>query len=156
MKRNEMVIYEVKNLDLYNLEHDQLEQITNDILTNVNMSKLEEKINQVILKLSGVGEPSFGADIKYIALDNQKRLNLIYMLSYNFNLFKADVKYLKRHKNDTSIDSEKLLSFLFKTKDIISTILDYGEFTLKEQEEQLKYLNDINKRLLKEKQISKF
>lgn len=148
MKRNEMVIYEVKNLDLYNLEHEQLEQITDDILTNVNMSKLEEKINQVILKLSGVGEPSFGADIKYIALDNQKRLNLIYMLSYNFNLFKADVKYLKRHKNDTSIDSEKLLSFLFKTKDIINTILDYGEFTLKEQEEQLKYLNDINKRLL--------
>ena len=148
MKRNEMVIYEVKNLDLYNLEHEQLEQITDDILTNVNMSKLEEKINQVILKLSGVGEPSFGADIKYIDLDNQKRLNLIYMLSYNFNLFKADVKYLKRHKNDTSIDSEKLLSFLFKTKDIISTILDYGEFTLKEQEEQLKYLNDINKRLL--------
>lgn len=148
MKRNEMVIYEVKNLDLYNLEHEQLEQITNDILTNVNMSKLEEKINQVILKLSGVGEPSFGADIKYIALDNQKRLNLIYMLSYNFNLFKADVKYLKRHKNDTSIDSEKLLSFLFKTKDIINTILDYGEFTLKEQEEQLKYLNDVNKRLL--------
>lgn len=148
MKRNEMVIYEVKNLDLYNLEHEQLEQITDDILTNVNMSKLEEKINQVILKLSGVGEPSFGADIKYIALDNQKRLNLIYMLSYNFNLFKADVKYLKRHKNDTSIDSEKLLSFLFKTKDIISTILDYGEFTLKEQEEQLKYLNDVNKRLL--------
>lgn len=148
MKINEMIIYEVKNLDLYNLEYEQLEQITNDILTNVNMSKLEEKINQVILKLSGVGEPSFGADIKYIALDNQKRLNLIYMLSYNFNLFKADVKYLKRHKNDTSIDSEKLLSFLFKTKDIISIILDYGEFTLKEQEEQLKYLNDINKRLL--------
>ena len=148
MKRNEMVIYEVKNLDLYNLEHEQLEQITNDILTNVNMSKLEEKINQVILKLSGVGEPSFGADIKYIALDNQKRLNLIYMLRYNYNLFKADVKYLKRHKNDTSIDSEKLSSFLFKTKDIINTILDYGEFTLKEQEEQLKYLNDINKRLL--------
>lgn len=148
MKRNEMIIYEVKNLDLYNLEHEQLEQITDDILTNVNMYKLEEKINQVILKLSGVGEPSFGADIKYIALDNQKRLNLIYMLSYNFNLFKADVKYLKRHKNDPSIDSEKLSSFLFKTKDIINTILDYGEFTLKEQEEQLKYLNDVNKRLL--------
>ena len=148
MKRNEMIIYEVKNLDLYNLENEQLEQITNDILTNVNISKLEEKINQVILKLSGVGEPSFGADIKYIALDNQKRLNLIYMLSYNFNLFKFDVRYLKRHKNDSSIDSEKLSSFLFKTKDIINTILDYGEFTLKEQEEQTKYLNEINKKLL--------
>lgn len=148
MKRNEMVIYEVKNLDLYNLENEQLEQITGDILTNVNISKLEEKINQVILKLSGVGEPSFGADIKYIALDNQKRLNLIYMLSYNFNLFKSDVRYLKRHKNDSSIDSEKLSSFLFKTKDIINTILDYGEFTLKEQEEQTKYLNEINKKLL--------
>ena len=143
----DMIIYEVNNIDLYDLNSNQLRELKNEIINNVNISKLEEKINQVILKLSGVGEPSFGADIKYIALDNQKRLNLIYMLSYNFNLFKADVKYLKRHKNDPSIDDEKIFMFLLKTKDIINTILDYGEFTLKEQEEQLKYLNDVNKRL---------
>ena len=148
MKKNEMMLYEIKNLDLCELEHKQLEEIKDNILNNINISKLEDKINEVILKLSGVGEPSFGANAKYIALDNQKRLNLIYMLSYNFNLFKSDVKYLKRHKNDLSIDDEKILSFLLKTQDIIDTILDYGNFTIKEKEEQMKYLNELNNKLL--------
>ena len=53
----DMIIYEVNNIDLYDLNSNQLRELKNEIINNVNISKLEEKINQVILKLSGVGEP---------------------------------------------------------------------------------------------------
>lgn len=145
----DMIIYEVNNVDLYDLNSSQLKELKNEIINNINISKLERKINEVTLKLSGVAGPSLDADIKYIALDNQERLNLIYMLNYNLNCFKSDVKYLRKYKDDISIDDEKIFMFLLKTKDMVETIINYGEFTVKEKQEQQKYLEQINKKLLK-------
>lgn len=145
----DMIIYEVNNVDLYDLNSNQLKELKNEIINNINISKLERKINEVTLKLSGVAGPSLDADIKYIALDNQERLNLIYMLNYNLNCFKSDVKYLRKYKDDISIDDEKIFMFLLKTKDMVETIINYGEFTVKEKQEQQKYLEQINKKLLK-------
>ena len=144
----DMIIYEVNNVDLYDLNSNQLKELKNEIINNINISKLERKINEVTLKLSGVAGPSFDADIKYIALDNQERLNLIYMLNYNLNCFKSDVKYLRKHKDDISIDDEKIFMFLLKTKDMVETIINYGENTIKEKQEQQKYLEQVNKKLL--------
>lgn len=144
----DMIIYEVNNIDLYDLNSNQLKELKNEIINNINISKLERKINEVTLKLSGVAGPSLDADIKYIALDNQERLNLIYMLNYNLNCFKSDVKYLRKYKDDISIDDEKIFMFLLKTKDMVETIINYGEFTVKEKQEQQKYLEQINKKLL--------
>ena len=144
----DMIIYEVNNVDLYDLNSNQLKELKNEIINNINISKLERKINEVTLKLSGVAGPSLDADIKYIALDNQERLNLIYMLNYNLNCFKSDVKYLRKYKGDISIDDEKIFMFLLKTKDMVETIINYGEFTVKEKQEQQKYLEQINKKLL--------
>lgn len=144
----DMIIYEVNNVDLYDLNSNQLKELKNEIINNINISKLERKINEVTLKLSGVAGPSLDADIKYIALDNQERLNLIYMLNYNLNCFKSDVKYLRKYKDDISIDDEKIFMFLLKTKDMVETIINYGEFTVKEKQEQQKYLEQINKKLL--------
>ena len=145
----DMIIYEVNNVDLYDLNSNQLKELKNEIINNINISKLERKINEVTLKLSGVAGPSLDGDIKYIALDNQERLNLIYMLNYNLNCFKSDVKYLRKYKDDISIDDEKIFMFLLKTKDMVETIINYGEFTVKEKQEQQKYLEQINKKLLK-------
>ena len=144
----DMIIYEVNNVDLYDLNSNQLKELKNEIINNINISKLERKINEVTLKLSGVAGPSLDADIKYIALDNQERLNLIYMLNYNLNCFKSDVKYLRKYKDDISIDDEKIFMFLLKTKDMVETIINYGEFTVKEKQEQQKYLEQVNKKLL--------
>ena len=71
------------------------------------------------------------------------------MLNYNLNCFKSDVKYLRKYKDDISIDDEKIFMFLLKTKDMVETIINYGEFTVKEKQEQQKYLEQINKKLLK-------
>lgn len=41
----DMIIYEVNNIDLYDLNSNQLRELKNEIINNVNISKLEEKIN---------------------------------------------------------------------------------------------------------------
>lgn len=80
------------------------------------------------------------ADTQYIALDNQKRLELVYMLLYNLDIFKADIKYMKKHIDDYSMDSERIYSFLYYTKELIDTIYDYGEYRKEDLKTQLKQL----------------
>lgn len=145
MNKNEIIIYEMNSLDICDLTSDQIDTLATNILNNVNIKQLEEKVHEVILKLSGVGEPTWDADMNYIALDNQKRLSLIYMLMYNMDLFKADVKNLKANKLGCRNDEEKVFNFISRTKDLIESIVNYGEFSAKEQAEQQKYLADINK-----------
>ena len=144
----ELILKNTNELSIYGLTDKQIEDVTWNILDNVSISKLEEKVQEVILKLSGVGEPSFGADIKFIALDNQKRLNLIYNLTYNFNIFKANYKNLKKNKYRCREDSDKVFNFLINTQDIIKVIIEYAEFNYNEKLENQKYIEELNKKLL--------
>lgn len=139
-----MILYEINKLDLCDLTEEQIQILTTNILNTVNIKQLEERVHEVILKLSGVGEPTWNADLNIIALDNQKRLSLIYMLLNNMDLFKSDVKNLKLNKLECRDDFEKVYGFLLRTKDMIKSIIDYGEFSAKEIAEQQKYLADIN------------
>ena len=96
MNKKDLILYQINELSICDLTEEQVENVVTNILDNVSIGKLEEKVQEVILKLSGVGEPSLFADIEFIALDNQKRLKLIYTLTYNFNIFKANYKNLKK------------------------------------------------------------
>lgn len=144
----ELISKNINKLSIYDLTDEQIEDVTSNILDNVSISKLEEKVQEVILKLSGVGEPCFGADLKFIALDNQKRLNLIHSLTYNFNIFKANYKNLKKNKYRCREDSDKVFNFLINTQDIIKVIIEYAEFNHKEKLENQKYIEELNKKLL--------
>ena len=52
---------------------EELEEIVQAVSDSINLSKLRRSVDNAIKILSGVGDPSFGADAKVIALDNEKR-----------------------------------------------------------------------------------
>ena len=148
MNKQELILYQMSKLSIYDLTEEHVENVVINILDNVSIGKLEEKVQEVILKLSGVGEPSLFADIEFIALDNQKRLKLIYTLTYNFNIFKANYKNLKGNKYRCREDSDKVFNFLINTQDIIKVIIEYAEFNYNEKLENQKYIEELNKKLL--------
>lgn len=148
MNKQELILYQMSKLSIYDLTEEQVENVVINILDNVSIGKLEEKVQEVILKLSGVGEPSLFADIEFIALDNQKRLKLIYTLTYNFNIFKANYKNLKKNKYRCREDSDKVFNFLINTQEIIKVIIEYAEFNYNEKLENQKYIEELNKKLL--------
>lgn len=147
MNKNDLVIYEFKDIDIDDLTEEQRMITANYLVSNVNIRKLEDEIHKCILNLSGVGGPSFGADISWLALDNQKRLELVHQLLYYLDIFKSDIKYLKKNLNKTYIDDEQIYSFLYYAKDLIRTILQYGQFKQDSIKEQLKQIEDRNKLL---------
>ena len=148
MNKKDLILYQINELSIYDLTEEQIKDVTSNILDNVSIGKLEEKVQEVILKLSGVGEPSLFADIEFIALDNQKRLKLIYTLTYNFNIFKANYKNLKKNKYSCREDNDRVFNFLINTQEIIKVIIEYAEFNYNEKLENQKYIEELNKKLL--------
>lgn len=148
MNKKDLILYQINELSICDLTEEQVENVVTNILDNVSIGKLEEKVQEVILKLSGVGEPSLFADIEFIALDNQKRLNLIHSLTYNLNIFKANYKNLKKNKYSCREDNDRVFNFLINTQEIIKVIIEYAEFNYKEKLENQKYIEELNKKLL--------
>lgn len=140
MKGNELVLFELNNLDIYELTDEQIEIIVDNLLKSINIKKLEEQIHKVTLKLAQVGSPKFGAKIQPLLDEDEDRLRLIYLLNHNLDIFKANFKVLKANKYGCRDDGEKVFGFLSNTKDIVETIYKYGEFTIKQKEEQAKEL----------------
>lgn len=162
MSENKLVIFnrnsaisisEFMNLDLYDLESNQIEMVKDEIVRNIKLDKLQDAVERAILDLSGVGEPSFGADLKFIALDNQKRLNLIWMLQDSFKNFKETTKNLRKNKFDCNSNNELIFNYILKLKEMLQNVIDYGDFKIEEYNENMKYLNELEKqRKLKEQE----
>lgn len=142
MNKQDLIIYEMKELSLYDLEEEQVMTVANNVVTSININKLRKNINGACLKLSGVAPPSFLADAKWIALDNQKRLEIIYKMLDSFEKFEADIKNLRGKRKawlqDKNDNFDYIFQFLLNTKDLISSIYDYGDFRAKEVEEDKK------------------
>lgn len=149
MKKQDMILYEMKNLDVCELEKEQLEFVVDNIIDNVKISDLEKKIHEVTLQLAHIGPAKFGVEMKPLFMEDETRLNLIYMLNSNFDNFKASYKYMKRHRFDYDIDSEQLLNLIMRLKDVVDTIYNYGEFTLEQRQEQEKYMIEQHKEWVK-------
>lgn len=149
MKKQDMILYEMKNLDICELEKEQLEFVVDTLIDNIKLSDLEKKIHEVTLQLSHVGPAKFGAEMKPLFLEDETRLNLIYMLNSSFDNFKASFKYMKKHRLDYDTDSEQLVSLIMRLKDVVDTIYNYGEFTLEQKQEQEKYLLEQHKEWVK-------
>ncbi len=135
---NELIIKNINNIDIDLLSTEDLVELKDCVVNTINLSKLNEDIAKACMNLSQVGPPSFMADVVYIAMDNQKRLDIIYMLMNNFNLFKNDVKNFKRNKNDCNDNIEYVYSFLGRTQSLIKSIIDFGDFKKNEYEENQK------------------
>lgn len=149
MKKTDMILYEMNNLDIYEMTDEQIKFVTDTILDNIKLSDLEDKIHKVTLQLSHIGPAKLGAELKPLFLEDEARLNLIYLLNYNFDNFKADFKYIKRHRLDADIDGERLFSFITKLKDVVEIVYKYGEFTIQQKQEEMKYLQEQHQEWLK-------
>ena len=55
MKKQDMILYEMKNLDICELEKEQLEFVVDTLIDNIKLSDLEKKIHEVTLQLSHIG-----------------------------------------------------------------------------------------------------
>ncbi len=155
MKGNELILQTFQEMDLYSMTEQMIIDTKNHLLENVNISNLEKEVKKAILKLSGVGQPSLGADAVYIALDNQARLDIIYQLLNTFELFKIQTRNLKRNRYNCNTDNfEYVFDYLSRTQNLFKTIYNYAEFQYKEKmenqkaivEHNIKYLEDHNKR----------
>lgn len=145
---NAMILKSLQDIDLNNLDNEQLINLSKNIAYNINLKQLREKINEVCISLAAVTDPCFGADIKFIALDNQKRLNLIYELLNNFNLLEARIKNIKRNKSNCIENNEFLFQFLIYTKDLINSVFKYGNFKIEEEKYNQQQLEEYTRKLL--------
>ena len=146
---NQEILLKLSNEDmLYELETDEIKELSKFISDNINLKALERAITKATLKLSGVSGPSFMADAKWSALDNQKRLELIYMLTNNFQLLKADLSNYRKNKFDLKDNPEGLLNFILNTREILKTVQKYQEFRIEEKVENQKQLDENKRRLL--------
>ena len=143
---NDLIIRKINNIDIYDLEEEQIFELKDTIVKNVNLKQLRESVNKAVLNLSGVGDPTWNADLNFIALDNQKRLNIIYMLISNLEMFEISVSNIKKNRYGCAMDSEQSLRFLGITKDLVDTIIKFGEFKMDEAYQNKLELEE-NKRL---------
>jgi endo-1,4-beta-D-glucanase Y len=143
---NDLIIRKINNIDIYDLEDEQIFELKDTIVKNVNLKQLRESVNKAVLNLSGVGDPTWNADLNFIALDNQKRLNIVYMLISNLEMFEISVSNIKKNKYGCAMDSEQSLRFLGITKDLVDTVIKFGEFKIDEAYQNKLELEE-NKRL---------
>lgn len=149
-KNSQLPLQEFMNIDLYELNVDQIFELRDLLMNNVKMDKLEEAITKVSMNLSGVAGPSFMADAVWLALDNQKRLEIIWKLLDGYTQFRSYTRNFKRNKQNCLNNDESSLTYLFKFKDLVNGIIEYSEFKIKEQQENLKLVEENKKKLLSE------
>ena len=155
MKGNELILQTFQEMDLYSMSEQMVIDTKDQLLENVNISNLEKQVKNAILKLSGVGQPSLGADVEYIALDNQARLNIIYQLLNTFELFKIQTRNLKRNKYNCNTDNfEYVFNYLTRTQELFRSIYKYAEFQHKEHTENQKAIAEHNIKYLEDHNIN--
>lgn len=148
---NELILKEMKNTDLYDLQEDEIVALQQNIISNVNLNKMREQVETACRNLSQVTPPCFGADLKYIALDNQERLELIFKLLDGFSKFEKDVKCFRRNKCNCNNNYEHIFNFLLNTQDLVNAVLDHSNFKIKEWKENNKQVQEIKR--LEEKKL---
>lgn len=148
---NELILKEIKNTDLYNLQEDEVVALQQSIKSNVNLNKMREQVESACRNLSQVTPPRDGADLRYIALDNQERLELIFKLLDSFTMFEKDVKLFRRNKNNCNNNYEYIFNFLLRTQDLVNAVLDHSDFKIKEWEENNRQVQEIKR--LEEKKL---
>lgn len=143
MEKDILVLYKAKTINLIELEGKEIEEVCEIMMKNINIKKLEEKIHDLILDLSGVAPPSFGADACYIALDNQKRLEISHQLLLYCDSVKSYFKYLKKNRKQS--DLEQKYDFLVYLQKLAENILEYGKYKEDDIKTQIQQIEDGKK-----------
>lgn len=145
---NELVIRINKIIENpFEIETKELIQLSDDIVSQVKLKSLKRIIDKICMNISSVGDPSWYADAKDIAWDNQKRLTTIYRLLDIYYLIEADIKALKRNKFNCKENDEYLYSFLLRIKELLNLEEEFKNIKRKEITDTIEFyqmLDEIN------------
>lgn len=147
-KNNSLLIKLSKINDLDTLEENQIYEVVETISNTINIAGLKRSINNVCMKLSRIGPPCFGADMEYLALDNQKRLDLIFSLLDSCTKIELNVKNFRRNKFNCRENIDYLYNFITDTIDTLKAVENYKSFKIQEYKENMAYLKGQDIKLL--------
>lgn len=131
----------------YEIDSKELLQVTEELTITVKLKPLKRMIDKICMNLASVGEPTWYADAKDIAWDNQKRLNTIYQLLNIYNMLEKDVKVIKKNKNNCKDNSDYLFSFLLRIQELLKLEQKFKEIKVKEITDTIEFyqmLEEIN------------
>ena len=126
-KENELII-RASATNVYELSQTELQELAVEISHNINISKFRSKIMKVIMDLSHVGSPNLYSNAREIAIEDEKRLELIYQLAYNLSIFEGWVNNVRKNKYDCINNYDAMCEMLLKTQDLMRTVIKYSNF----------------------------
>jgi len=129
------LIASLSELKLYELSEEQINTSTTFIIENISRKKLRKAVLDAIEDLSGVAAPNSVANPAWIALDNQRRLELIYQLLSNFRFIEKDIRILKTKRN--SVDPDFEYRFLSTLQNLCRGVVTYAKLKSTELEDSL-------------------
>lgn len=129
------LITSIAKVDLYELSEKEIQDSTTFILENLNRKKLRKAILDAIEDLSGVSAPNLVANPQWIAMDNQKRLEIIYKLLSTLRYIEKDFRIFRTKRNQLDTDHE--FQFLSTMQDLCKGIVKYAELKHTEVEDQM-------------------
>lgn len=137
---NELMV-KVNNIieNCYEIDSQELVEVTNEIVTNVKLKSLKRAVDKVCMNLASVGEPKWNADAKDIAWNNQKRLTTIYQLLDTYNMLEKDVKNIKKNKNNCIENSDYLYGILLRVQELLGLEQKFKEIKLKEIKDTIEF-----------------
>lgn len=126
-KENELII-RASATNVYELSQTELQELAVEISHKINISKFRSKIMKVIMDLSHVGSPNLCSNVREIAIEDEKRLELIYQLTYNLSIFEGWVNNARKNKYDCINNYDAMCEMLLKTQDLMRTVIKYSDF----------------------------
>lgn len=137
---NELLIKANNILDNpYEIETKELQEVTVELSGTVKLKSLKRAVDNICKNLASCGEPTWYADAKDIAWDNQKRLTTIYRLLDTYEMLEKDVKNLKKNKNNCIENSDYLYSFLLRIKELMGLEQEFKKIKLKEVTDTIEF-----------------
>lgn len=131
---NNQLISKVNNIieNCYEIDFQELKEVTNEVVTTVKLKSLKKAVDKICMNLASVGEPTWNADAKDIAWDNQKRLATIYQLLDVYYLLEKDVKNIKKNRNNCIENSDYLYTILLRVQELLKLEQKFKEIKIKE------------------------
>ncbi|WP_299994536.1 hypothetical protein [uncultured Clostridium sp.] len=131
----------------YEVETKELQEVSIGLINTVKIKSLKRAVDGICKNLASCGEPTWYADAKDIAWDNQKRLTTIYRLLDVYEMLEKDIKIIKKNKNNCIENSDYLYSILLRIKELIELEQEFKKIKMKEVTDTMEFyqmLDELN------------
>lgn len=143
---NNDLMLKINNIieNCYEIDTQELTEVTTEVVHTVKLKSLKKAIDSICMNLASVGKPTWNADAKDIAWDNQKRLATIYQLLNVYNMIEDDVKNIKRNKNNCIKNTDYLYSILLRVQELLQLEQKFKEIKIKEITDTIEFYQILN------------